>query len=111
VDVQKNRVCGWEGKVPLVSFLKGHGVDEVGTCVDYLLDEKHWQKVKGAKDDPDEESGGPFAAPEFGFEGRKEALVKKIQEAGDEWELSQLVARVWRAIVAGATPERKARYT
>lgn len=101
IDVRKNRVCGWEGKIE-VPFLKGVGIDDVGGCVQYLIDEKHWSR--SGKD-------GPVSAPEFGFEGDPERLVAKIQAAADEWELSQLVAKVWREIQEEITPRRKPRYT
>lgn len=115
VDVQKNRVCGWEGKVPLISFLKGYGVDDLGSSIDYLLDERHWDKAKGKKE-PDEDDDGEagknpaLVAPEFEFEGRKEALIKHIQTESLEWELGKLVEKVWTEIRDGATPERQFRY-
>lgn len=119
-DVQKNRVNGWHGKVPLITFLSGYGVDDVGTSVDYLLDEKHWKKPKDAPEqaksrrasaDDEEDTGKLFAAPEFDFVGSKEELVKLIQDTGREPELAQVVAATWRRIAAGAAPQRKARYT
>jgi hypothetical protein len=115
LDVQKNRACGWEGKIE-IPFLKGHGIDDAGSCVDYLLEERHWKferKKKGRAEpgDDEPEEGKAFSAPEFGFEGDRETLIQKIQGAGDEWELQKLVAEVWRGIVAGAAPVRKARYT
>lgn len=117
MDVQKNRVNGWEGKVPLISFLKGYGVDDLGSCVDYLLEEKHWSKIKSKKGDDsfgDEDSGHDLnpslSAPEFEFEGKKDVLIKNIQERGDEWELQQVVAKVWREILDAAKPDRMPRY-
>jgi RecA/RadA recombinase len=109
IDVQKNRVCGWEGKIE-VPFLKKYGVDDLGGCVDYLRDEKHWKGASGKGDDDEDSGSGKFAAPEFDFTGTKEGLIKKIQESGDEWELQRLVARVWRDIEAGAMPYRKPKY-
>lgn len=99
VDVQKNRVSGWEGAVE-ISFLKGYGIDDLGTICKYLIDEKHWGCSAGVVD-----------APEFGFKGRVEKLIKHIQDSNSEWELSQLAGSVWRAVIDGARPERKPRYT
>jgi hypothetical protein len=124
VDVHKNRVSGWEGKLPLVNFLKGHGIDDVGTCVDYLLDERHWDKPeeeagkktrKAAATDDDEDDGEEkktkrFAAPEFDFVGKPEQLISIIEQDGREAELRQIVAKVWRDILAGLIPKRKSRY-
>lgn len=123
IDVQKNRVCGWHGRTPEVTFLAQYGIDDVGTSTDYLLDEKHWKKpAAGGEKEPakrgrslpeDEEEGGKgrlFHAPEFEFTGDKEGLVRLVQDAGREAELAALVADVWRAIAAGAAPARKPRY-
>lgn len=119
IDVQKNRVTGWEGKVPLITFLKGFGIDDVGSNCAYLLEEKHWKKPgkdveparKGRVIEEDDEGGKEFSAPEFNFTGNQEAFVAHIQENKLEWELGQLVAKVWREIAAGAAPVRKPRYT
>ena len=114
IDVQKNRVNGWEGKVPLIPFIKGYGVDDVGSCVDYLLDERHWTGAKSGRPSvasDDNETGKTFTAPEFDFTGTREQLIQRIQDESDEWDLRQLVSQVWRDIVAGATPNRKPRYT
>ena len=105
IDVQKNRLCGWEGKLEL-SFVKGHGVDDLGSMVRYLAEE-FWDTT-GRKEDPDSLT---VTAPEFNFEGKLEALVQRIQADGDERELQLLCARVWKSIVDGAAPERKRRYT
>lgn len=118
IDVQKNRVNGWEGKTPLITFLKGFGVDDVGTNIAYLLDERHWKRIKGDKtskrppaDTDDEDSGKPFAAPEFDFEGTEDELVDLIQDQKREGELKALVARVWAEIAAAAAPKRKNPYS
>lgn len=127
IDIQKNRVSGWEGKIE-IPFLKGFGVDDIGGCVDYLLEERHWTKPKAddtktrAKrsvrvvdddDDGDDDSGSKtkFYAPEFEFTGNKEQFIKHITESGDEWELAKIVSNVWNDIIDGARPVRKPRYT
>ena len=116
VDVQKNRVSGWEGKLPLLSFIKGYGFDDVGSCVDYLLEERHWKPEKAqAIKKPyqgEEEEAKPksFSAPEFEYTGDKEGLVRLIQESGQEPKLAQIAADLWKSIAAGAAPVRKPRY-
>lgn len=111
VDVEKNRVCGWEDRISL-EFLKNYGVDDIGTSVQWLLDEFYWttpeRRKKAAYDD--DEVAKLFAAPEFEFEGKKEKLIELIQDKSLEWELQQLVAKVWRGIIDGATPNRKLKY-
>ncbi len=119
IDVQKNRISGKHGKVPLIRFLEGHGIDETGTCVDYLIDEKHWKKPKAKEDtkarafsdDESEEAGKIIHAPEFEFTGKPEELVQHIESNGLESQLVQLTADVWTKIASGSVPPRKARYT
>jgi hypothetical protein len=121
-DVQKNRITGWEGKVPLIAFVKGFGIDDLGTSVDYLIDEKHWVKPKptageprkprnASADDDDDKGKKVVVATEFGITGNREQIVKHVQDAGEEWELRRIVAKVWQDIQAGAMPDRKPRYT
>lgn len=110
VDVIKNRQTGWEDAVS-IEHLKEYGVDDVGSSISYLLDEKHWETAKRAKgDDGDETDTGKFHAPEFDFTGTKEQLAKHLIDAGREWDLSVLVAKVWREIMAGAAPYRRSKY-
>lgn len=108
VDVRKNRVTGWEDAV-VVHHLKEYGLDDIGSSVEYLLGEKHWATAKETTDGEAGE-GAKFTAPEFDFTGTKEQLARKLIDEGREWDLSVLVARVWREIAAGATPYRKPRY-
>jgi RecA/RadA recombinase len=112
IDVTKNRVCGWEGKFE-IEFLKGYGVDDVGSTVEFLVEEKYWAaqgKGKSA-DRTDDTDGKVITAPEFDFFGPKDELVERIQSAGDEWELQRLVAAHWADIIDKAAPPRKPRYT
>lgn len=112
IDVQKNRVCGWEGKLPLVEFLKGHGVDDVATNVQYLIDEKHWVKATSANGkSADDDSGSRYAAPEFNVTGTRETIVRAVQDSDSEWELAKLVKQVWQDVRDNALPPRKPRYT
>lgn len=110
VDVTKNRISGWEGKLE-IPFVKGYGIDDVGGMVRYLIDERRasgWI-VKGRGADADE--GGTVTAPEFGFEGKEEDLVQHVI-AGDDVRVLQLMcARVWRDIADAVRPVRPPRYT
>ena len=98
-DVRKNRICGWEDAV-VVHHLKEYGLDDLGSSLKYLLDERHWELESGVVD-----------APEFNFRGQSERLIQKIQNEGREAEFAELVSSVWDGIRRGATPVRKPRYT
>lgn len=115
IDVRKNRFNGRHGKVPLVPFLTGHGMDDVGACVEYLIGEKYWTAPKSGRrsnaSDDNDDGDKRVHAPEFNFTGTREQLIQLIQNESDEWELRQLVAKVWQQIVDKVTPVRKPRYT
>ncbi len=98
VDVQKNRVNGWEGKVE-IPFIKGVGIDDVGSLVSFLVQEKVW---KGKE--------GNYSAPEFKVTGDEETIVKAVLSQDGEPLLRQLAEKAWHAMVAAVTPERKMRY-
>ena len=119
-DVQKNRGTGWEGKLPPVRFIKGYGLDDVGSSIAYLVDERHWGKAeegvfpRGNKAPPvdgdGDESPKRIAAPEFDFAGTAAQLTAAIQEQGREAELSALVRVVWEQVRGEAAPKLKSRY-
>lgn len=107
-DVQKNRVCGWEGCTE-IPFIKGYGIDDLGGMIDYLVEEQHWE-LDGDKKDW-KSTDYKLVAPEFEFKGRREVLAKTIENDKEEWKLQKLVAQVWNEIVEGARPDRNPRYT
>lgn len=98
VKVKKNRLQG-KKRSALFPIYHSFGIDDVGSCVEYLLEEGHWTASKGR-----------FAAPEFEFSGSKEQLIKKIEEEDAETELRALVGEVWTQIEDGCKVERKKRY-
>lgn len=100
IDVQKNRLTGWEGKIE-VPFYRSFGLDEVGSCIDFLVEEKHWKKA---------DKGGKIIAADFEFEGSREDLIKTIEQNGDERELQLLVGAVWKKIEDASAVLRKPRY-
>lgn len=96
--VEKNRVSGWEGEL-IYTFLKRHGVDDVGTSIDFLLEEKHWSATKGV-----------IQAPELDFVGKREKLIRKIEEEGLERDLAMVTTEVWLALEEASTVRRKNKY-
>lgn len=98
IDVKKNRLCGWEGKVE-VPIYRSLGMDDIGSCVDYLIEEGHWKN-----------SRGNVSAPEFEFQGTREKLIQHIETNDGELELFNLVGGVWKEIEDASAVKRKARY-
>lgn len=102
IEVKKNRVSGRERKVSIPIY-PAFGMDDIGSCVGFLLAENHWEKAKG-------KGAGKIEVPEFGFSGTEAALIKKIEEDGLEQDLRDIVQDVWNEIEAACDPGRKPRY-
>lgn len=97
--VKRSRLTGRKAEVE-IPFYHQHGIDDVGACVAYLLDEGHWKK-KGTKG---------IIAPDFDFEGSEEKLIARIEDDGLEKELKDIVGTVWQEIVEASSVKRKRRY-
>lgn len=103
VRVKKNRVTGRERTVEIPIYYS-MGIDDVGSCVDYLVREKQWSKA--------EKGGSINTKDDLGLEkplSRKE-LIKTIESKGLEQEVRSLVAEVWADIESACEENRKKRY-
>lgn len=98
VDVKKNRVQGKNRRV-FVPIYHSVGIDDIGSCIDYLVDEGHWK-----------ENSGKIIAKEFGVTETREKLVSHIEATEQERELRLLVREVWDGIEAACVITRKQRY-
>lgn len=86
IDIRKNRLTGWVGKVGMPYYF-AHGIDNMGGCVDYLISEGHWKKKKGF-----------IHAEELELTMKKEALIRKIEEDGSEGIVRKAVENCFRTI-------------
>jgi RecA/RadA recombinase len=98
MKIEKNRITGRERDV-IVPIYHSIGIDDIGSCIDFLVEEGHWKESKGT-----------VRAPEFDFTGTCEQLVRRIEEEDDELQLRALVGRVWGEIEAACVVKRKSRY-
>ncbi len=98
ITVKKNRVDGWEGSVE-VPFLRKYGMDDIRSCINFLLVEKHWKK-----------KAGNIYAPEFDFAGKENKLVEYIEEEECQTELRLITAKHWSKIERLCEEKRKPRY-
>jgi len=101
VTVKKNRLTGKERSVEVPIF-HSCGIDDVGSCVDYLIDEKAWSK-----------SGNGFVeAVGLGpiIKLRRDDLIRKIE--GDDLvdDLRMLVQKCWDEVERACEVVRKKRY-
>ena len=101
IRVKRSRVTGKDRTIDTPIYWS-IGIDELGSMVNWLVEEKHW---KGTK-----EADGRVVAPEFKFDGSKEDLIRKIETEGLERELKAIVVETWGAIEDACKILRKSRY-
>lgn len=99
VRIKKNRQTGRDRSV-FVPVYHSFGLDDTGSMVDYLVEEKGWGK-------------GPkgINAKEFEQTLRREDLIKYIENKKSRTALlKKIVKRVWNEIESACIIERKSRY-
>ena len=96
--VKKNRVSGKDRMVEIPIY-HSFGIDDVGACVDYLIDEKRWKK-----------KGQTIVADDFDFQGSRDKLIRHIEENDLETDLHDIMGTVWREIEEACAIQRKRRY-
>lgn len=97
--LRKNRITG---KTPTVEtdIYPSYGIDDIGVCVDYLVEEGWWKKKKQS-----------IEAGEFDVTHTRSKLIKMIEREGWENEVRALVGECWREIEDAAAPDRQSRYS
>jgi len=110
IRVKKNRITGKDRSViiPIYHSMKSEegfhgGIDDVGSCVDYLLDEGYWTKEK-------EDKKLIINAKGLGIKGSRNKIIKLIEQQGLEKDLHELVGDVWNEIEEACVVNRKKRY-
>lgn len=98
IKVKKNRFTG-KNRTILLPIYHSFGIDEVGSCVDYLIAEKHWPKT-----------GGKINAKEFKVTLTRDKLIRYIEDNNQEDQLSQIVEEIWNSIEQECEVHRKSRY-
>lgn len=121
VKIKKNRLTGQEHTVEIPIY-HSFGIDDVGSCVDFLVEEGHWPIVKTKKDerqkteeDTEEikkkkKAASIIDAAELELKGKRESLISQIETLGAEAELRSIVSDVWSKIEAECKVDRKRRY-
>jgi RecA/RadA recombinase len=100
VHVKKNRVDGKDRQVT-VPIMHSVGVDDVASCVDYLVEEKTWKKS----------DKGIIDATDLDFKGTRDQLIQHIEKEGLEKTLHILVKETWDDIEKACEGfKRKSRY-
>lgn len=106
-QIKKNRITGKIGKDRAVEipFYYELGIDDVGSCVDYLIKEKKWTK-RGKS----EKGGSLYDATGIDFIGSRNAIVAHIEANNLETVVRKLTAQTWREVDEQCIPKRKKRY-
>ncbi len=103
VWAEKNRVTGREGRggSVLIPIYRSFGIDDVGSCVNYLVDEGCWKK-----------EGGKIVVTGLGptFKGMMEGVIKQIEERELGDDLRALVGDAWNEIEEACVVKRRKRY-
>jgi recombination protein RecA len=86
VRTKKNRLSGKDREIT-IPILWSHGIDDIGACVDYLTEEKHWTIRNGMID-----------ARELDFKGGREAVIHYVEEHDMRRDLQEMVRDVWDEI-------------
>lgn len=96
--VRKNRLTGRDRTVE-VPIYYDIGLDDIGSCVDFLVDEGHWSEKKGMiSNDFTEEAVG------------RDELIAHIETEGLEKQLKLIVSELWHTIEDELSLKRKPRY-
>lgn len=99
VKISKNRFTG-RLRTVTVPILHSFGIDDVGSCIDYLVSEKRWDR-----------KGQTIDASDWELRITRAKLIEHVEEKGLEAELSQLVAETWNDIEEAVSENRKSRYS
>lgn len=98
--VTKNRLTGKMRSVEFPIFYD-YGVDDVTSCVDFLIKEGFWKKVP---------KGQIIDTKQFGLEGSRQNIISQIEEQGLEIKLRKAVGKAWAEIEESLKLERKRRF-
>jgi RecA/RadA recombinase len=98
VKITKNNVNGQHHKID-VPIYHSHGIDDIGSMVDYLVEEGHWSK-----------GAGGVTAKEFDVKLPQEKLIQHLENNNLEKQLRLLVSEVWTNILDSCVIERKKKY-
>lgn len=99
IKVKRSRLTGRSRTVEVPIYFS-FGIDDIGSCVDYLTNiEKHWKK-----------SGGKIHAEELDVVLGREKLIRYIEKNELEQDLRDTVQYVWDSIEDQLAISRKSKY-
>jgi len=100
LKVTKNRITGKKGKVNLIMNHYYGGIDDLTSCVEFLVETGAWKKEVNS------------IVPTMGLEkGMMPKIINQIETKCLEVEVQKLVGQVWQEIEEACKPNRKPRYS
>ena len=97
IQIKKNRITGRDRTVTIPIY-HSFGIDDIGSCIDYLIDEGYWKR------------GKEINAKGLGIKGSRNQIIRRIEKEGLEKDLHELVSEVWNSIEEACVIKRKKRY-
>lgn len=98
LEVRKNRITGRRACVEIDIF-PDYGIDDTGSCVDYLVEEKFWTVTKQTID-----------ASHLGMVGTRDKIICGIEKKGLVHRLRELCGECWRGVEEACAMKRQPRY-
>ena len=98
IETKKNRITGKLGDVEIDIF-PSFGIDDIGTCVDYLVEEGFWSQ-----------SGQKIDAKGIDVVGTRDKIIRAIERRGLEDKVRGLCGQCWAEIDQACALKRKNRY-
>ena len=99
VKCDKNKVNGKE-RIVDYSVYSGYGIDDIGSCIDFMIAEGYWKKKANTID-----------ASDIGLTGTREKLIEQGEAQKLERQLRVAVGDAWMEIEDSIKLDRKAKYS
>ncbi len=100
VDLRKNKLTGKERELHL-NIYYDYGIDDLSSCVDFLVDNKFWRSPTGSS---------VYRARHMGLKGTRRELVQQIEENDLEQSFKEQVGIAWLEREEALKLDRKPRY-
>lgn len=100
IKIKKNRSTGGLHEVR-AEIYPSYGIDDIGSCIDYLVEEGWWSKVG---------KSNIATGDEIDFEGSREKLIQHIEDNDLVQALRETTGACWLHIKEASSLKRKKRY-
>lgn len=108
IKVSKNKLTGKQREVE-VPILVDYGIDDVGSMIDWMIEEKFWQQQK--KEKGKEENKSPIdTLSDFGVSMTRDKLIEYFDDVPRLETLKEVVAECWMRVEGEIATKRRPRY-